>query len=239
MAESRPAHHGITPSRRAAIPRARKFRIASRTVRQPPAGTPALLATNVSRCLFSYQTLNQLNAMITLELSRKISVSVGSNAAATLRNPCTAQGFASFDLATFEVSIVNIPGAGAFNASGASVSELNDYVYGANADPSRNNRADTLYVFDGVTSSSFRFDLPPDVQTFSNLIPIPEMNSVLGLATNRVAGDAGLIFFDLDLAASKLPSSNCNDSHRGLMDSARCSSRLIRETSFTNSPSIS
>ena len=37
-----------------------------------------------------------------------------------------------------------------------------------------------------------------------NLIPIPEMNSVLGLATNRVAGDAGLIFFDFDLAASKL-----------------------------------
>ena len=142
--------------------------------------------------------------IFTLELSRKISVSVGSNAAATLRNPCTAQGFASFDLATFEVSIVNIPGAGAFNASGTSEIELYDYVFGANADPSRNNRADTLYVFDGVTSSSFRFDLPPDVQTFSNLIPIPEMNSVLGLATNRVAGDAGLIFFDFDLAASKL-----------------------------------
>ena len=36
---------------------------------QPPTGTPALLASNVSRCRFSYQMLNQLNALITLELS--------------------------------------------------------------------------------------------------------------------------------------------------------------------------
>ena len=35
---------------------------------QPPAGTPALLASNVSRCRFSYLALNQLNALITLEL---------------------------------------------------------------------------------------------------------------------------------------------------------------------------
>lgn len=35
---------------------------------QPPAGTPALLATNVSTCRFYYQPLNQLNALATLEL---------------------------------------------------------------------------------------------------------------------------------------------------------------------------
>ena len=35
---------------------------------QPPAGTPAILATNVSRCRFVYQTLSQLNALVTLEL---------------------------------------------------------------------------------------------------------------------------------------------------------------------------
>lgn len=35
---------------------------------QPPPGIPALLATNVSRCRFDYQALNQLNALITLEL---------------------------------------------------------------------------------------------------------------------------------------------------------------------------
>jgi MSHA biogenesis protein MshO len=35
---------------------------------QPPAGTPALLATNVSNCRFGYVTLSQLNALITLEL---------------------------------------------------------------------------------------------------------------------------------------------------------------------------
>jgi|KBSMisStandDraft_5_1062788.scaffolds.fasta_scaffold22113_7 MSHA biogenesis protein MshO len=35
---------------------------------QPPAGTPALLATNVSTCRFAYQALSALNALITLEL---------------------------------------------------------------------------------------------------------------------------------------------------------------------------
>jgi MSHA biogenesis protein MshO len=35
---------------------------------QPPGGTPALLANSVSRCLFSYQALSQLNALITVEL---------------------------------------------------------------------------------------------------------------------------------------------------------------------------
>ena len=35
---------------------------------QPPAGTPALLATNVSNCRFAYVALSQLNALITLEL---------------------------------------------------------------------------------------------------------------------------------------------------------------------------
>lgn len=44
------------------------FPVSPFTQPQPPAGTPALLATNVSRCLFTYQTLNQLNAMVTLEL---------------------------------------------------------------------------------------------------------------------------------------------------------------------------
>ena len=35
---------------------------------QPPAGTPALLATNVANCRFAYQSLNQRNGLITLEL---------------------------------------------------------------------------------------------------------------------------------------------------------------------------
>ncbi|HVY06676.1 MAG TPA: type II secretion system protein [Burkholderiales bacterium] len=35
---------------------------------QPPSGTPAVVAINVSRCRFAYQSLNQLNAIVTLEL---------------------------------------------------------------------------------------------------------------------------------------------------------------------------
>ena len=137
-----------------------------------------------------------------LDLSRKIAFSAGANSEIAIKNPCPAQGFATFDLATPGVDFVPLSGTGSFNASGNSENELNDYVYGANT--STANRSDTLYVFDGVTSSTFRFDLPPEVASFTNLAPISDLNAVVGLATNRVAGDAGIVYFDLEQASSRL-----------------------------------
>ena len=137
-----------------------------------------------------------------LDLSRKIAFSAGASSEIAIKTPCPAQGFATFDLTTPAVDFVALPGAGSFNASGNSENELNDYVVGANT--STANRSDTLYVFDGVTSSTFRFDLPAEVASFTNLTTISELNAVVGLATNRVAGDAGIVYFDLELAASRL-----------------------------------
>ncbi len=144
---------------------------------------------------------NQLR-LFQLELSRSIAVATGISSDIAFKNPCPAQGFATFNLAAQEAAVVALPGSGAFNASGNNANELNDYVYGANV--STANRSDTLYVFDGVTNSSFRFDLPADVQSFTNLNTIPELNAVVALATNRVNGDAGIVFFDLELASSRL-----------------------------------
>ncbi len=144
---------------------------------------------------------NQLR-VFQLELSRSIAVATGASSDITFKNPCPAQGFATFNLNAQEAAIVTLPGSGAFNASGNNANELNDYVYGANV--STANRSDTLYVFDGVTNSSFRFDLPADVQSFTNLSTIPDLNAVVALATNRVNGDAGIVFFDLELASSRL-----------------------------------
>lgn len=137
-----------------------------------------------------------------LDLSRKIAFSAGASSEIAIKNPCPAQGFATYDLATPGVEFVALTGSGSFNASGNSENELNDYVYGANT--STANRSDTLYVFDGVTSSTFRFDLPPEVASFTNLAPISDLNAVVGLATNRVAGDAGIVYFDMELASSRL-----------------------------------
>lgn len=137
-----------------------------------------------------------------LDLSRKIAFAAGVSSEIAIKTPCPAQGFATFDLTTPAVDFVPLPGSGSFNASGNSENELNDYVVGANT--STANRSDTLYVFDGVTSSTFRFDLPAEVASFTNLTTISELNAVVGLATNRVAGDAGIVYFDLELAASRL-----------------------------------
>ena len=137
-----------------------------------------------------------------LDLSRKIAFSAGVSSEIAIKTPCPAQGFATFDLATPAVDFVPLPGSGSFNASGNSENELNDYVVGANT--STANRSDTMYVFDGVTNSTFRFDLPAEVASFTNLTTISELNAVVGLATNRVAGDAGIVYFDLELAASRL-----------------------------------
>ena len=70
--------------------------------------------------------------------------------------------------------------------------DMNDYLYATNTDPSRNGRADTLFVLDGVTGSAFRFDPPPNVATFSNAISLPNMNLILATATNRIAGRCGV-----------------------------------------------
>jgi hypothetical protein len=61
-----------------------------------------------------------------------------------------------------------------------------------------------LFVFDGVTASAFRLDLPPEVSTFAQLTPVPQMSALLGLAANRVAGDAGIIQFDLEQGKARL-----------------------------------
>jgi uncharacterized protein (TIGR03437 family) len=139
--------------------------------------------------------------LFNIELSRRIAVSTGSTPEAEVRNPCTAQGFAVLDLAARELAAVPLPGQGEFSVSGNSANEMSDYVYGTNADPARQNRSDTIYVLDGVGGSTFRLDLPPEIATFSNLTPIPEMTLLVAQASaqgSNLIGGAGLVIFDIE-----------------------------------------
>ena len=151
-----------------------------------------------------FSACNAQMQIYSLELSRTLAVAIGNNAAVAVRNPCNAQGFATLNLTTPAISVLNMPGIGSFNASGATVNDLNDHIYAANTDPASQNRSDTLYAFDGVTNSALRFDLPPEVPSFSNLTPIPQMSAVVGQATKTAVGDVGLVLFDLELASSRL-----------------------------------
>ncbi len=139
-----------------------------------------------------------------LELSRKL-VLLASNAAETeWRDPCPGAGFVLLDLETQNLTAVPLPGQGEFDADLGASGDVNDFIYGSNTDPSRRNTADTLFVLDGVTASAFRLDLPPGTTSFANLVAVPQMNALIGMAANRAPGDAGFIFFDLERAEARV-----------------------------------
>lgn len=139
--------------------------------------------------------------LFNIDLSRRIAVSTGTVLETEVRNPCTAQAFALLDLGARELTTVPLPGQGEFSVSGNSANEMSDYVYGTNADPARQNRSDTIYVLDGVGGSAFRLDLPPEIATFTNVTPIPEMTLLVAQANaqgSNIIGGAGLVIFDIE-----------------------------------------
>lgn len=145
--------------------------------------------------------------LFNIDLSRRIAVSTGSTPETAVKNPCTAQAFAVLDLTARELATVPLPGQGEFSVSGNSANEMSDYVYGTNADPARQNRSDTIYVLDGVGGSTFRLDLPPEIATFTNITPIPEMTLLVAQANaqgSNVNGGAGLVIFDIENQQARL-----------------------------------
>ena len=145
--------------------------------------------------------------LFTIDLSRRIAVSTGTVAEKEVKNPCAASSFALLDLTARQLTAIPLPGQGQFSVSGNSANEMNDYVYGTNADPARQGRSDTIYVLDGVGGSTFRLDLPPEISTFANPAPYPEMSLLVAQATaqnSNVNGGAGLVLFDIENQQARL-----------------------------------
>ena len=145
--------------------------------------------------------------LFTIDLTRRIAVSTGTVAEKEVKNPCAASSFALLDLTARQLATISLPGQGQFSVSGNSANEMNDYVYGTNADPARQGRSDTIYVLDGVGGSTFRLDLPPEISTFANPAPYPEMSLLVAQAAGQnsnVNGGAGLVLFDLENQQARL-----------------------------------
>ena len=138
-----------------------------------------------------------------LELSRRLVLAGGGAPVSEIKTPCPATGFILLDLDEARISAVALPGQGQFDLT-ATTGDVNDFIFGVNTDPSRRNLADRLFVLDGVTASAFGLDLPSEVTSFSAPTPLPALNAILARGTNRVAGDAGLVFFDLENAEARL-----------------------------------
>jgi len=138
-----------------------------------------------------------------LELSRKLAF-LGSVVAETeVKEPCPGSGFVLFDLDQQTAVAVPLASQAQFDADPATSGDINDYIYGVDTDPSRRNTANTVFVLDGVNASAFQMSLPTGITSFGNLGVVKEMNALIGMGLNRVAGDAGFVLFDLERAEAR------------------------------------
>jgi uncharacterized protein (TIGR03437 family) len=136
--------------------------------------------------------------IVPLGLSRRLAMAYGNTPDIAIRTPCTGIGFLQIDLADQSVTAVPLPGTGQLDTAANTFGEVNNFVYGLNTDPSRRGVPDALFVFDGVSATAFRLDLPAGVSGFQGLQEIPSLNLLVAAGQNRVAGDAGLVLFDLE-----------------------------------------
>jgi hypothetical protein len=136
--------------------------------------------------------------IVPLVLSRRLAMVYGNTPEIAIRTPCAGIGFLQVDLPDSSVTAVPLPGAGQLDTAVNTSGEVNHFVYGLNTDPSRRGVPDALFVFDGVSATAFRLDLPAGVSGFQGLQEIPALNLLIAAGQNRVAGDAGLVLFDLE-----------------------------------------
>jgi uncharacterized protein (TIGR03437 family) len=142
--------------------------------------------------------------VVSLTLSRTLAIVTSSSNDISVQTPCPGSGFLQLDLGTQGLSFIPLPGSGEFDVTAGGNGSLNSYVYGLNADTLNGSASDSLFVLDGATGSAFRLVAPAGITSFQGLQQVASMNLLVGLATKRNAGDAGLVVFDLQNQAVKL-----------------------------------
>lgn len=140
-----------------------------------------------------------------LDLARQIGFPATKTAENTAKQNCPAYGFVLLDRDARRVSISESPGSEGFNAA-SQAGDVADFIYTVSTNPQRVNVAESLYVLDSTTGSSFRLDLPPGVAGFGQVREELALFSILAPAnaTQNGNGDAGIAVFDLDSATARL-----------------------------------
>lgn len=140
-----------------------------------------------------------------LDLARQIGFPATKTAETTARQNCLAYGFVLLDRDARSVSISESPGSEGFNAA-SQAGDVADFIYTVSTNPQRVNIAESLYVLDSTTGSSFRLDLPPGVAGFGQVREELALFSILAPAnaTPTGNGDAGIAVFDLESATARL-----------------------------------
>jgi hypothetical protein len=112
------------------------------------------------------------------------------------RQACTADGFLQLNMDLGTVTVAPLSQA---QMDVRAMAAMNDYVYSFNPTVAR-GVTDSVFAFDGAAGSLLSPMGPSSsISGFSpQLQQISDLNWLVSEATNRVAGDAGLILFDLD-----------------------------------------
>jgi hypothetical protein len=139
--------------------------------------------------------------ILPLTLAARLALPISDRNETAAANPCAATGLLVFDSGGGGMKRVALPQSGTLDVN--SVNVLNDYLYGLNADRLSQN-ASSVFIYDGVTETMRRVDAPRGAAAFTNIQPIETTGQLLALASNRLAGDEGLILFDLGGGTARL-----------------------------------
>jgi uncharacterized protein (TIGR03437 family) len=136
-------------------------------------------------------------AVFDIQLSSSKVLPASRDATLATKTACNADGFLQLNLDSQSITATALPSQAQVDVRAMSV--LNDYVYGFNPTAAR-AATDTVFTFDGATGSLLTPQGPPNsISGFATpLQQVPDLNLLLSEATNRTAGDAGLILIDLD-----------------------------------------
>jgi uncharacterized protein (TIGR03437 family) len=137
--------------------------------------------------------------LLPLTLTGKLAFPVSDRNESAATNPCAGTGLAVFDGGSIQRA--TLPENGTLDVNSLNI--LNDYLYGVNADRLSQN-ASSVFVYDGVTDSMRKLDVPRGATAFAGLQPIAATGQLLAVASNRTPGDEGLILFDLASGTSRL-----------------------------------
>jgi uncharacterized protein (TIGR03437 family) len=143
--------------------------------------------------------------VLLLDLAGQAAVAAARTPAVEYQASCPGNGFAVLDFSEATVTAVPLPDQGLLRVpstrADTSLAQMNNYVFGARLDTTRNGTSDAVYVLDGVNASAFLLTVPTGLNGFSDasLQQIPQLNALFAQTIDKIPGDDGLILFNLDL----------------------------------------
>lgn len=142
-----------------------------------------------------------------IDLANRLAVAGSQIAEPAYKTSCAGSGFLILDFATAKITAVPLPDRAQMRVpvtkADTSLAFMNDYVFAARLDPTRNGISDSIYVLDGAGGSVFPLAVSAPVSglTDTTVVQVPALTALLAQNIKKTAGDDGFTLFDLDAQA--------------------------------------